>query len=376
MIDDKHPEDQKDKSPNLALPTDSSVHTEKAITSNQKAKNTKHKGSIGRVFALAIKWLWTSITKDTRRAASDFRETKMGERFMVYVTLAGIFIAAYTIRVFREQLNVMADQLAEMRTGSVDTRTLAQAAKRQADKAETISTSIQQAVTAMNTSNAQSKQVLDATIAASRLDQRAWVGVVDVVTEGGKVDGDAFSFKSIGIAIRNTGKTPALRMTVDCCTYTTRSWNEKEIPDYDTEMIKNQESEKAALEQRIKQHPEWAERITRWHEEWEKELAKDRNAMRHEGDLAPQATIGVNVGISVKQAGLESLPPPQNMNPKEMESYYEQVKGRPRFFYVVGKIVYSDIFANTKQHTTTICLVRNPGANSLAFSICSQGRMD
>lgn len=111
----------------------------------------------------------------------------------------------------------------EIRSGSTDTHTLAQAADTQAKKMADMSTAadkIRQAAdnmviqdqriadnarTAMDGSNKQSKTALDATIAASTLDQRAWIGVgafrvVQFDKDGFKVD----------IEIRNSGKTPAL----------------------------------------------------------------------------------------------------------------------------------------------------------------------
>jgi len=111
--------------------------------------------------------------------------------------------------------------LYEIHRGSRDTHALAEAAKKQADKAETISGFIRQAATAMDTSNtqakgaldktlSQNKQGLDATIAASRLDQRAWVGAIEI---------SAFDFKEgakriFNIIIINTGKTPALKVKI------------------------------------------------------------------------------------------------------------------------------------------------------------------
>jgi hypothetical protein len=298
------------------------------------------------------------------------------EKWMIWLTGAIAFWGLCGVVVGVLQWSAMKGQLAEMKSGAADTHILAQAAKKQAEKAETISSSIQQAVGEMDTTNLRSKQVLDATIAASQLDQRAWVGVVDVATDGGKVDGDAFSFRSIGIAIRNTGKTPALKMTAYCCTYLSRLWSDKEIPDYDTEMIRNQEGERADFEKTIKQHPEMAERMTRWQKRWEKQMEAAKTEGRHEGALAPQAVIVINTGVSMSMSGLELLPPPKVIKPEEMRPYFERASQRPKLFYAVGKIVYSDIFPNTKQHTTTICVVRNPGPSSLTFGICSQGRMD
>ncbi len=115
----------------------------------------------------------------------------------------------------------------EIKSGSSDTHTLAEQAKKQADKMSNMSDAADKiraaaenmviqdqriadnAHTAMDASNKQSKVALDATISASKLDQRAWIGVGDFrVTQFEKDK----SFK-IDVEIKNSGKTPALDMT-------------------------------------------------------------------------------------------------------------------------------------------------------------------
>jgi hypothetical protein len=113
-------------------------------------------------------------------------------------------------------------QWIEIKAGGVDTHTLAEAAKKQADKAETISASLQQAVKDIETSNAQAKHsleqtlrqgktALDASIAASRSDQRAYVTI-------GRPDGTVAEIlwpkEDIGNAgllvyFQNNGRLPA-----------------------------------------------------------------------------------------------------------------------------------------------------------------------
>jgi hypothetical protein len=114
------------------------------------------------------------------------------------------------------------------------------------------------AVEASNTQNRklveasikQSKAALDASIAISRNDQRAWVGVVGVVTAGGKASKDNFSVDSVTITIRNSGKSPALKMGGNCCIIETKLWNDL-IPDYDASVRQREELEKTmALKRR------------------------------------------------------------------------------------------------------------------------------
>jgi cell division protein FtsL len=106
----------------------------------------------------------------------------------------------------------------EMHTGGQDTHTLAEAAKKQADKSEVISDSIQQAADDMDTSNdqardttnrtlQQSKATLDATINSARLDQRAWVGVLDAVPSASEFS-ETRPFMAT-VTFFNSGRTPA-----------------------------------------------------------------------------------------------------------------------------------------------------------------------
>jgi hypothetical protein len=118
----------------------------------------------------------------------------------------------------------------EMHTGSQDTHALAQAADTQAKKMTTMSDAadkIRQAAQdmvaqdqriadnskqALDASNRQSKAALDASIAASRNDQRAWVAVLNVIINPPEIG------KSIegGVTWRNSGKTFARRVTPNC----------------------------------------------------------------------------------------------------------------------------------------------------------------
>lgn len=111
-----------------------------------------------------------------------------------------------------------------IKSGSADTHTLAEAAKTQAEKTSgmadaadkirkaaddmvaqesRLATNSQNAIEA---SNHQSKASLEATIAASRLEERAWVGIRDVRL----VRFDKDKSLKVDVEVRNTGKTPAL----------------------------------------------------------------------------------------------------------------------------------------------------------------------
>lgn len=126
-------------------------------------------------------------------------------------------------------------QYREMKSGSKDTHTLAEAAKTQSEKMSNVSDAADKirkaaedmvlqdqriadnAKDSLDASNRQSKAALDASIAASKLDQRAWVVLKHVsgVPEVNKP-------WNVQIYFINTGKTPARNVRMTChITYTT-----------------------------------------------------------------------------------------------------------------------------------------------------------
>ena len=154
-----------------------------------------------------------SDTTEASEGAAKRKAMTVFEVWMVILTISAILVAGLTGVV--PWLTLI-----EIRNGAGDTYTLAQAAKRQADKAETISASIQQAADEMKITNSQakdaldktlrqSKQVLDASIVNSRLDQRAWVGAIAISKPELAVRKDF----SASIEVANTGKTPAVKFS-------------------------------------------------------------------------------------------------------------------------------------------------------------------
>lgn len=92
---------------------------------------------------------------------------------MIWLTGAIAFFGLCTVIVGFLQWNAMKGQLSEMHSGGVDTHTLAEAAKRQADKTETISNSIGQAVTALKESADSAKVQASASKTSAQLAQAA-----------------------------------------------------------------------------------------------------------------------------------------------------------------------------------------------------------
>ncbi len=146
---------------------------------------------------------------------------KRAELWMIWLTAAIAFSGICGVAVGFMQWH-------EIRAGSTDTHTLAEAAKKQANKMETMSSAankIRQAAEdmvaqdkriadkakdALDASNKQSRAALDASIATSRLDQRAWIGMVrvDVVPAlPFKADTETTIYTVIG----NTGRSPCIR---------------------------------------------------------------------------------------------------------------------------------------------------------------------
>lgn len=178
-------------------------------------------------------------------------------------------------------------------------------------------------------------------INAMRLDERAWIGMVGSSTVGGIQTGDNFSFQKVGITLRNTGKTPAIKMNASWITVP-RDWRDP-VPDYETEfkaIIKSRdaarEKEKAALEPFFSRFPEMAK----------SPIFRD---IFKSADLFPPNHV---------------LAPSAKMEPDIPAGSYPMHSGPSGFtmaIYIMGKISYSDIFQGTMRHTTRFCVMHVAG---------------
>lgn len=145
---------------------------------------------------------------------------KRAEWWMIWLTAAIAFSGFCAVGVGYMQWR-------EIHAGSTDTHDLAVAAKTQADKMKSMSEAAEKiqnaaegmvtqdqriadnAQSALDASNKQSKTALDATIAQNRLDERPWIGI-------GQFRVARFEEKkpvTVDIQINNSGKTPALHVT-------------------------------------------------------------------------------------------------------------------------------------------------------------------
>jgi hypothetical protein len=150
----------------------------------------------------------TNKNDDTANTKNNLsHNSRSGEIIMVIATIViAISTTIYTIYA-RQQLKVMSNTLAEMKQSGNETKT-------QTDRMITETNRIANATTK---TVEQSKTALDATIENFRLEQRAWVGTLEVfpaqyedkgrkvyVKEGQQIRG--------GVFIMNTGKTPARKL--------------------------------------------------------------------------------------------------------------------------------------------------------------------
>ena len=198
------------------------------------------------------------------------------------------------------------------------------------------------------------------TIDAMQVDQRAWVGLADFETIGGSQSEDrsTFSYKSVQMMIRNSGKTPAINLSA--VIMQTSLLRDDPIGDYDfmaSAFNKKREEMGAKLEaDEIRRNPQMAEHIKQWN--------RDRRALesRSENELFPAGQVlAPGVGITQGAVGVSY----GGMNGPGA--------GR-KTVYIFGKITYSDVFPGTKTHTTEFCLMRAVGDR---FTICPKGnRMD
>jgi hypothetical protein len=196
------------------------------------------------------------------------------------------------------------------------------AANNFADSAEQINRGVAGAVSQLQATANNAKNALDASIEASRLDERAWVGIQSF-SGGPVISGDHVSHVVTVIA-KNTGKTPALRISGKYI----QVWTEVRdpVPDYyDVDSGKGFRGRGNIFEAEL--FPP--------------------------GDvLAPQAARELKIGgVSYLSRTLQ--------------------QGFPRIFYILGKITYDDTDGKA-QHTTKFCL-RTVERNQADFMICPSG---
>jgi hypothetical protein len=261
--------------------------------------------------------------EQVKNQMSGFERSTLGwtRASFIVILATGIFIAL---------------QWHEMHSGGQDTHDLAIAAKTQADKMKSMSDAadkIRQAAENMviqdqriadnaekslKASNKQSKAVLDANVAASRLDQRAWVGV-----SGAELTQfEANKPLHLDVALLNTGKTPA-RKTRECTGWVLARGYLREPPN---------------------------DVITKCEKDW-----------KASSDLPPQGKFITRAG----EAQLGASPEDQGSAVYIMQSY-DAIKGKVQILYVFGEYEYQDLTGQTR--TTRYCLyLSDPDTKTVQF---------
>jgi hypothetical protein len=157
-----------------------------------------------------------------------------------------------------------------------------------------------------------------------KIDQRAWVGIPSTETVGGVENTQPWrvgiSFKSLHVVIRNTGKTPALKLRGECCAVLKVGFKEP-IPDYASA---------------VNMFPEY----------------RNFTMMFPSGDVLPP-TGEQTIKVLPDGSGFGGPYKPGEYTP---------------LLYVLGQFTYDDVF-HEKRHHTTFCLVKS-GAQ---FALCREG---
>jgi hypothetical protein len=264
----------------------------------------------------------------------------------------------------------MNDTLGEIKQQTPELMAQAEAAQKQLEQARADS-----AATSIST-NEQLKlarQLANAAASQSRLEERAWVGIIGVDTETGVQDDSKqqFSISSLKLMLRNSGKTPALNVSVECCKTELEPVGAA-IPDYDDEVKKTEARDKAAMKtlvQRsddwVKEHPEATETIRR-QEAWA--LAHGTThvptTLYRGGVIAPEALQGVELYSRPMHFTAATI----NPNPRST-SPGQDVPMVPATIYILGRFTYFDVFTGSPRHITKFCLMRTTGTE---FAVCPE----
>jgi hypothetical protein len=176
------------------------------------------------------------------------------------------------------------------------------------------------------------------------MDQRAWLGIASINTEGAAGSINSFRVGRLSLTLQNSGKTPALRLSGECCILSYAATSDP-IPDYDERKKRIRDGERTNVEARIRAEPNRADEISA---AWERSHSREIQAG---GVIAPNTsrTISIMEGMDWE-------------NPRAPS---------PSVFYILGKFTYSDAFPETPRRTTKFCLMHVTGTGS-TFSFCPE----
>lgn len=312
------------QTPQSALPTDPSVETEESVTGHYAAKNAKQ------WFVSRLYWFIDFWKRDWQRFTDDLRKLSSGERLAFYVTFIGLLGAALTIRVLTYTLQ-------EMQSGSEDTHQLAITARTQAQKMQSMSTAADKireaaekmvtqdqriadnAKNALDASNRQSQASLDASIGSSRLDQRAWVGVLDLVPR----DFSETSGMPVVVVFFNSGKTPARNVQISSM------FRIVAVPMYGPS-------------------PENIKHLI----------------FRPAQSIAPQGRYNQILGERIPSGDIST--PPEIQGLQTIISEFQDIKAKRHILYYFGILKYDDVFGHSRE--TEFCIyLADPDSKQFAF---------
>ncbi len=289
------------------------------------------------------------------------RGTRTIEWLQLVVNVTLLVVGIVAVCIYGRQLKVFNGQFQEMHAQTGILNQQAQQAARDAieasNKVERQLGILQQQVSAARDSVRATQKQTEAAAAAMQIDQRAWLGLAGVDTEGGAETKDTFRVQGVSIMLHNSGKTPALKVRIECCMLTTRVWTDP-IPDYDSEFKASEESRatrrresRERIEEMTRQHPEMREQLLARDKEFWDSYESEMKSMYHQGGvIAPR--VGTRFGVATSiQWGTRT-------NQQE-----------PKTIYILGKVGYRDVFPGTPERSTKFCLLRT---NGLVFSICPE----
>jgi hypothetical protein len=236
-------------------------------------------------------------------------QTPIG-KYILEVLAAGI-LAAYTVAAF-QQLEAIKGQLEVMQGTLEETTRAGQQATDQTWRAignlnwlaRSMDWSQKQAQQAMETSDRRSREALNASIAASRLDERAWVSTENTFV-------DQFDSKKLfkgRIQIFNRGKTPARRVQFITAYMLSPTFIDGPSPDQ----------------------------------------VKATDVFEGQGIIGPQGGQ-ILVADGTSRGRIKSI----NPTLRQASEIYDQIRGNTFFFYVFGRIKYYDI--SDRMHVTKYC---------------------
>jgi hypothetical protein len=165
--------------------------------------------------------------------------------------------------------------------------------------------------------------------ASFKLGERAWVGVTTPITQNPvlNIKDRVFSFEKASIILRNSGKTPALKVDWTCC-FNLEQASSDPIPDFDVVMAEQQ-----------------------------RRLAMNPGTQIDKGNILYE-------GLESRKGGVVA---PSGEEPAVLIKQRNEVPW-PTVIYILGEMTYEDVFS-TKRHTTKFCL-QNSGTG---FSFCREG---